>query len=444
MNLPMRKHVNRDKLGLFLDSILVHKDKHENMSTKLKTRLKRVHNKIDHDNMELVNAINLIEWIATTYYVLASNSIRDYLKGNQRRDRLIVASIMRIVMAMCLLKYMIAFFSKNKLVMAMINDETKIVGNSRPISLMCTLCWVSLLIEGIYIFYLDMSKTFFDLEFMQLLRYQSARVKLNWANRIKYGRRMNKLVNYLYRIHFYAAVPWVSLTFIAALFLSYLKSNGEYYFVSLIFWIIVIMITLVHAFSMSIFIVSIVNLSAFYLINKFKELDQSFAYFVTLGDVQSLLRLINYHNYTAVLAHRINRFVRVTIFNSYYIATIVIQLMSYIAHEKSTTVYFRISIGTIVIFLVCLIFGVNLISANINRWSHRPINRLYSFVAMNKLNLKPQLKCQIFIERLSGPPIGYYCLNLFPMNNYEFYKYITFVAMNHILILSNFGNLWKL
>ena len=414
------------------------------MSTKLKTRLKRVHNKIDHDNMELVNAINLIEWIATTYYVLASNSIRDYMKGNQRRDRIIAATLMRIVTAICLVKYTIAFFSKNKLIMAMINDETKIIGNPRLISLMCTMCWVTLSTSGISTLYLDMSKTFFDLEFMQLLKYQSTRVKLNWANRIEYGKRMNKLVNYLYRIYFYGAVPWLSITFTTALFLSYLKSNGEYYFISLILWIIIIIITLVHAFSMTIFIVSALNLSAFYLKNKFKELDQSFAYFVTLGDGQALSRLINYHNYTAVLAHRIDRFVSIVTFNNYFFATIGIQLMSYITHEKSTTVYFRISFGTLVIFLVCSVFGFNLISANINRWAHRPINRLYSFVAMNKLNLKSQLKFQIFIERLSGPPIGYYCLNLFPMNNFELYKYISYVAMNHILILSNFGNLWKL
>ena len=40
----------------------------------------------------------------------------------------------------------------------------------------------------------------------------------------------------------------------------------------------------------------------------------------------------------------------------------------------------------------------------------------------NRLTFRQRWKLLAFIEKLSGRPIGFYCYDLFPMNNYEFYK----------------------
>ena len=37
-----------------------------------------------------------------------------------------------------------------------------------------------------------------------------------------------------------------------------------------------------------------------------------------------------------------------------------------------------------------------------------------------------------------GPAIGYYCLDLFPMNSYEFYQFLAIACNNYLLLITMF------
>ena len=52
------------------------------------------------------------------------------------------------------------------------------------------------------------------------------------------------------------------------------------------------------------------------------------------------------------------------------------------------------------------------------------------------MSIKQRLKLLSFIEKLSGREIGFYCYDLFPMNNYEFYQYLYICGSNYFLFLS--------
>ena len=49
--------------------------------------------------------------------------------------------------------------------------------------------------------------------------------------------------------------------------------------------------------------------------------------------------------------------------------------------------------------------------------------------------IKYKMKLLNFIERLGGPDIAVYCLDLFPLNYYEFYLFIVAICCNFFLVV---------
>ena len=90
--------------------------------------------------------------------------------------------------------------------------------------------------------------------------------------------------------------------------------------------------------------------------------------------------------------------------------------------------------------LIVVIFGgcffANLFSSRVSKASILPLKYLHRFMTENQLPLKERLKTMEMIERLSGPDIGFYCYDLFPMNSYEFYIYVANCCKNYFLINS--------
>jgi len=52
-------------------------------------------------------------------------------------------------------------------------------------------------------------------------------------------------------------------------------------------------------------------------------------------------------------------------------------------------------------------------------------------------DFKLKLNVLTLIERLAGPTIGIYCLDLFPFTNYQFSQYIAAASSLYILLLGN-------
>ena len=83
-----------------------------------------------------------------------------------------------------------------------------------------------------------------------------------------------------------------------------------------------------------------------------------------------------------------------------------------------------------------MVFLSNAMCARFSRQAHKGYGVLHSFMAQYRITRYESLKVQAFVERLStGPHIGFYCLDVFPMNDYEFYQYLTIVAKNYFLLL---------
>ena len=80
------------------------------------------------------------------------------------------------------------------------------------------------------------------------------------------------------------------------------------------------------------------------------------------------------------------------------------------------------------------------------RSAHYSYSKLNSIIAKQNPNtqlipLDCKNKIISLIEKLAGPPIAVYCLDLFPLTSYEFYLFVCNLISNFILLLRN---LWKI
>ena len=90
------------------------------------------------------------------------------------------------------------------------------------------------------------------------------------------------------------------------------------------------------------------------------------------------------------------------------------------------------------------------IFAATTKFAHRPQFAFYTLLLSrdhnkNRMTFKVRYKLMRFIERLSGPVIGFYCYDLFPMTTYEFTDYILDSMVSFLLIvkfLKRCGFIW--
>ena len=114
-----------------------------------------------------------------------------------------------------------------------------------------------------------------------------------------------------------------------------------------------------------------------------------------------------------------------------------LNILLYITHSHESNIYGCFIAAIDFLFGFILLFIVNYLCASVSSAAHKSYPMMYSFLTRNntRITTKRKLKILAFIEKLSGPVIGIYCYNLFPMNNYEFFYFITSWAANYILII---------
>jgi len=117
-----------------------------------------------------------------------------------------------------------------------------------------------------------------------------------------------------------------------------------------------------------------------------------------------------------------------------------IDLFILLSIHQEVDIINRTLASIIAIIGVFVLFIFNYSMASVSKAAHRPYNKLYSIIVRKSITTTFKLKVLELIEKLSGPVIGIYCLDLFPFTNYEFYLYISNCAQNFILLIGLFGD----
>ena len=179
----------------------------------------------------------------------------------------------------------------------------------------------------------------------------------------------------------------------------------------------------------------------FYLKYKFKEIHQTIQMCVKQNNINVLKRVIAQHNRLVVQTKLIDDVFRFIVFILYYVGSPALLLLLYLSHSDDTSPYVRpifIFILSIVYFVV---FYLNFICAQITHSAVKPRVSMHKLLIEGKLRISDRIKIMEFVEKVSGPDIGFHCWNLFPMNNYTFSEYVGSCARTYFLILGLIENI---
>ena len=148
-----------------------------------------------------------------------------------------------------------------------------------------------------------------------------------------------------------------------------------------------------------------------------------------------LKKAVGTHNKISVCADQLNSMFNYLIFILFYFAKIPLNGLLYISNDSNTNIYARIIMVVLLLVCVTVLFTVNLMSVSVSKWAHTSYKLMFGLLCITRMPLECRTKIERFIERLSGPGIGFYCLNMFVINNYVFFGYVMSWLSNYFLIV---------
>ena len=157
-------------------------------------------------------------------------------------------------------------------------------------------------------------------------------------------------------------------------------------------------------------------------------------------NIRLLMYAIHEHNYVERLTRDINIFLSPLIFIMYYFVTLSSQFFYYISQRADTLFIHGLIFQFIAIWNMFVLMVMNISCSQVCSRAHKPYATLFSIIFnLNiRMSLKQRLKLWSFVEKLSGPQIGFYCYDLFAMNSNRFYRYLCIYVSNYILIVTLF------
>ena len=269
-----------------------------------------------------------------------------------------------------------------------------------------------------------------------IVKYMKKKVlPLSYRNERKLLIRSNIVRIIIFNVAFIPLVIFITTTAIALNIKSYLNVKYNFTLISIIFFNFSLIFFVIQLLILINLAVNVCAFTVLYIRYKFSEINDKFLLCLRFKNF-SHLQIIAEYNHICKLIEDINRMYKLFIFVLYYLANPGIMAMIKLGQQDNVTPIAKIlnAILILVIFGGC--FVANLFSSRITKASILPLKYLHRYMAENRLPLKQRLKTMEMIERLSGPDIGFYCYDLFPMNSYEFYIYVANCCKNYFLIES--------
>jgi hypothetical protein len=199
--------------------------------------------------------------------------------------------------------------------------------------------------------------------------------------------------------------------------------------------------------------------SALYTISRFKQVSNKF------NKCQSnaqLMEAMSEHNEICVINEKNNKLTRWILFEIYYAASVIIDLAILQAFYYTNQQMIRNLFMAITCFACFLSFLLAFMAALVKSAAHSPYKTLNSIIAksngmklekrrktnneilqqeetpleITRVSLETIMKMNNLIERLAQTQITIWCLDLFPLNFYEFYLFVAAVASNLFLFIN--------
>ncbi|KAH7644892.1 uncharacterized protein LOC124499942 [Dermatophagoides farinae] len=147
-----------------------------------------------------------------------------------------------------------------------------------------------------------------------------------------------------------------------------------------------------------------------------------------------LYHILCEHNKICVEIHEYNRFWSKYIMQTYFLFVAIICYTSFQAFFTYNTYTVRTVMFAMTLEASYLLTRVSIAASRIANEAHASYGRLIR-VTFNKYPVELQIQLRMFIQRLSGPTIGFYCLDIFEITYSTYASIIAALGQNFLLII---------
>ena len=401
----------------------------------LKILFKRLYFKFVDSHKYSTHLSDQIISYARSYGILMAIDLDQYERGDASWSRVAIVSSLRMMTLLTSLRFFISSLSSDESVHRLATDPNYLLGNRSLISMLISLGSVIILCISLVIQYQEMTRSFSLLAFF--IKYKHQKIVSLKVHSRRYQFIANLFVRCIIRPAFWSLVVITSIGLLTPGFIAYLDTESHYSLLLTIFWNVCLFVWITQFYA----IVSVGfvawMLSAIYLKYKFREIATKLQYLARFQPKSDLMDEIIEHDLTAKETECLNYFISKMIFILYYFASPSLMICMYLVHAEDTHLYMRYVFGFVFTIVYLAVFLVNLFSSHVSHNAMKPRTVLFRYFSDPNLclALRRKLKIMGFIEKLSGPEIGFYCLDLFSMNNNRFQKYVANCAAMYFLIL---------
>ena len=154
------------------------------------------------------------------------------------------------------------------------------------------------------------------------------------------------------------------------------------------------------------------------------------------NDIITLMKCINEHHMTCVSTGKLNGLFKNYIVILFIICKPGLNSLLFTSLSDESNVISKLTTTALFILITLIVMSINIICSFISHMSHQPTPQLYRMLTKPhmKISLRNKLKIKRFIDKLTGPTIGFYCFDFYPMTSYEFFRDIQSYASFYILL----------
>ena len=383
-------------------------------------------------------AIDVIMKFGATYYLFLSKDLDQYETRLIIRGRKFGANMFRLCSLITCVRYLLSSMVNTRWMTIMMADPNYLITNQRLFSMIISLAAFTILFINVLFQIHETNHDLFVVDF--LVEWKAKRlVPLNERNKKRLILIINIMISYVMKKAFWPLVIFTNLLVMSKSVEAYFDVESGFMLVPSLFFSACMFIWIIQFYCMVCAGGIVWCIPVFYFKYKFKEINQLVRCFVQTGDSMSLMYAISQHHNLTLQVNAMNQIYQYIVFVLYYFGSPALMMLVCVVQIEETIAIAKPIFAFIVLSVYFVVFYLNLISAQISHWASKPRNSLHKYLINNQMPLKIRSRISDFIVRLNASDTGFYCLNIFILNNYTFYQYVAGCAYNYILIL----NLYK-
>jgi hypothetical protein len=398
----------------------------------------KINNFIDGRDTNDFTGILIIEKFFQKYYFLVSPTFADYVSGYRPKKRRIIVLALRIFVWIVNIRFAILALIDKPWVWTPLGDTNYLLGKSNLMSLMFLSFGSLSATVGLVYYVFELNHELDVISYLHKIRNNSDEYQLNIEYKTKFCHKIKVMAKHFVKHSVEVPTFLSGVTFTAVAIIAYMDQTYEYSALILLVWNLLFILWIIHEFSISLSDFILLYTIGLYLKYQFNQTRDQVLKSLKTNNISLLKNAIERHNFHSQLIPKFNRYFKFNIFITYFCAALGLNLLLSLALNIKLNPLLRIVYYSNFFQISVAVYIFNYIAAAVSHSAHRLTPILYAFLATNKTSTKQKLEISALIEKLSGPKIGFYCLDFFPFTNFELYQYLAFVSYAFILVNNTF------